>query len=171
ERQHRPVRAIEVVVDEEIAREAPAGEIGLVPVAVVALRLGEEGRGAGSRGRTRLARRDQAQERPRRLRSGRDAAAVPSAALFAFVIRAAVLSEAAVFILDRLEPSDGAAQDRVLGRKAGGLECWERRTRSVQVVGSPASEPGSIGLLLSEEVIDPPLNRVLVAGLSGKKLD
>src|SRR5207302_5661974 len=109
ERHHREDLALEVVVDEEIARETRAGELRLVPAAVCVLRANQVGDAALER-RATLAVGDEAEERPRSLRGRRVADARP----LRIVVRTHVLAPAAVVVLMRLEPFDRAANGGVL---------------------------------------------------------
>ena len=82
-----------------MAREAGSREVGLVPVAVLSLVLGEPGSGAKGGVRVRFAGGDEAEERPGRLRGSGLAPAVAGPALVPDVLRAAVLSKAALLLL------------------------------------------------------------------------
>ena len=80
ERHHREDVPVEVVVEVEVAGEAGAGEVRLVPAAVRPLRLDEPAdRAAAAAVAVRLAGRVQAEQRPGRLRRGRGAAPAPGA--------------------------------------------------------------------------------------------
>src|SRR5919199_3497256 len=96
---------------------------------------------------------------------------MPGAPLVADVVRATVLSKAAVRVLHRAEPGHRAAHGGVLMRDAGRLERGQRRPGPVDVIHAPAPEPGAVLLLLGEQVVDGAAHVVLVPGLPGQKLD
>ncbi len=97
-----------------------------------------------------LARRQQRHERPGGLRGGGGAAGDPAAV----AVGAQVLTPAAVLVLHRLQPGDGAPDRRVGDGQPGGGEGGHDRARAVDVVDAPAAEPRAAGLLLREEPVD-----------------
>jgi len=98
QRVHREHQPVQVVVDVEVAREASAGELRLVPVAVGPLGLGQPG-DAALDGVGRAAGGEQREQRPGRLRRGGVAPARPLAAQLAVLVGAQVLAPAAVRVL------------------------------------------------------------------------
>src|SRR6185437_6048617 len=97
---------VQVVVQVEVAREAGAGEVGLVPGAVRALGLRQPAQATLGRLAVALARREQRKQRRRGLRGGGRAAAGP---LRLVIVGAQVLAPAAVVVLHRLQPGDRLA--------------------------------------------------------------
>src|SRR5690606_16580791 len=132
---------VEVVVDVEVAGEAGAGEVLLVPVAVRPLVV-DEPADAGVHGGGPLPGGQQRQQRPGRLGRGGRAAPDPGRV----VVGAHVLAPPAVVVLVRLQPRDGAADRGLLRADAGGDEGGHDAPGPVDVVGAPPPEPGSVGL-------------------------
>src|SRR6266540_2508961 len=154
ERHHREDLPVEVVVDVEVAGEARACVVGLVPAAVAALRLDEPAHGTLDRGASHAG-RVEAEQRPRRLRRGRRAAPSPRRV----AVGAEVLAEAAVLVLHPLEPGDGGARAWMLGEVADGKR-GKDGAGPVDVVRTPAAEPRAVALLLAEQPVDPASRRV-----------
>src|SRR5205807_2236154 len=98
DREHEPV---EVIVDVEVGRESGAGELRLIPAAVVALGHEEPMDPAADRRRA-LARSIEGEQRPSGLRSG----AGPSPDPRWIIVGAAVLAPPSVGVLVILEPAD-----------------------------------------------------------------
>src|SRR3989304_4904822 len=85
-------------------------------------------------------------ERPGRLRGGRDAAPAPGEPFLAALVRAAVLAEAPVLVLVRLDPGDGAPHGRVVGgegRRPPRRPRPGRRRCRTRTPSRPAGHPGS----------------------------
>src|SRR3989304_4752096 len=110
-------------------------------------------------------------ERPGRLRGGRDAAPAPGEPFLAALVRAAVLAEAPVLVLVRLDPGDGAPHGRVVGGEAGRRQGGKRGARAVDVVHAPAAEPRAVLLLPAQEVGYAAPDGFRVAGPAGQELD
>src|ERR1700728_288598 len=146
---HREHHPVEVVVDVEVAGEPGPRVPGLVPGAVGTLGV-DQVADAARRGRAPLPRGQEGQQGPGGLRRGRG----PAAALGRIVVGAQVLAPPAVVVLVRLEPGHGAAHGAVLGREAGDHQGRHGRAGPVDVVGAPAAEPRTVGLLGAEEPLD-----------------
>src|SRR3954452_9306208 len=144
---HGEAQPVQVVVDVEVAREAGAGVLGLVPGAVITLVVDQPCEPA-FHGPCAFAERMKRDQRPRRLRRRAGPPADPGGV----VVGASVLAPAAVRILDLLEPCRGRAQASIGSRNAAFDEAGERRAGSVDVVDPPAPEPGAAIILLTEEV-------------------
>src|SRR6267142_438883 len=74
----------------------------------------------------------------------------------------AVLAPAAIVTLMREQPVDGAADLRLGGIDAGGVEAAERRPCAVDVVGAPAAEPAAFRLLLVAQEGETALHALMV---------
>src|SRR5207249_8735900 len=85
-------------------------------------------------------------QRPRRLRGRRGAAAPPGLV----AIRAEVLAEAAARVLHLRQPVDGARDARMLAPPAGG-EGGEDGAGAVDVVRAPAPEPRALAFLRTKQ--------------------
>src|SRR5205814_15438 len=143
ERHEREVVPVEVVAEVEVAREARAGEEALAPRALRALRA-HEVVDAALHGRARdPVRGHEAEERPRRLR-GR-ALALPGERLV--VVRGDRLAPAAVGVLARSQPLDGAAHPRCAQVLADRGEAVEHGPGAVDEVDAPAAPPRAVGAL------------------------
>src|SRR5581483_122908 len=94
------------------------------------------------------------EQRPGRLRRRRGAAGTP----LGLAVGAQVLAEAAVVVLGALEPRNRAPHALVLAQ-AGGGEGRDDRSDAVDVVRAPATEPGTVRLLGTEEPVDALLGR------------
>src|SRR5262245_23249114 len=163
ERRQREDEPVEVVADVEVAREARARELGLVPVAVLALGARQPGDGALDGRRTLAAGGEQREQRPAGLRGGR--AAAP--ALGAILVGGERLAEAAVRVLHALEPGDRTADRRGAERLARTRQRRQGGARPVEVVRAPAPEPGAVRLLRPEQ----PVPRAACLGIAGATVE
>src|SRR5438309_10577364 len=110
EREQREADAVEVVANHEVEGEPCAGEVLLVPVAVITL---DSAKIICRPSRARILSVScghVAGERPRGLRRRREGRAAPPGRVR---IRANVLAEAAVLLLHGVEPRDGAPDRRM----------------------------------------------------------
>ena len=100
-----------------------------------------------------------------------DAVEVPRPASSGVPVRAQVLAPAAVGVLVGLEPGDRPADRRVLGGQARSGERRHDRPRAVDVIGTPAPEPGAVVLLCREQPLHAPGDHRLRAPELGEHLD
>ena len=154
ERRHREDEPVQVVVDVEVAREAGAGVLRLVPAAV---------RAAASR------RASAGRARPRRSRSPAacsassaqavcDAVDSPRPLQRRVVVGAQVLAPAAVGVLHlRSSQRDGARGSTRARAGCPRRPAPGRRRRCRRRGCAPAAEPGAVGLLLAQQPVDPAL--------------
>ena len=138
-----------MIVEIEVAGEAGAREVGLVPAPVRQLRLDEPAHRA-VRDVARLAGGVEREQRPRGLRRRRRAASAP----LRLAVRAEVLAEAAVLVLHAPEPRNRAAHAPVLAQAARD-ERGNGGAGAVDVVRAPAAEPRAVGLLRAQQPLEP----------------
>ncbi len=149
ERGDREDQPVQVVVDVEVAGEAGAGELRLVPGPVGPLRADQQ-LDAAPAAPVALPGREQREQRPGRLRRGRRAAADPRRV----AVGAQVLAPAAVGVLLRLQPARPPAGSRPVRRGPRPRPAPARGAGAVDVVGAPAAEPGAVGLLVPQQPVD-----------------
>src|SRR5580692_8247109 len=99
-----------------------------------------------------LARRHQPKQGPCRLRGGRRGSLK---SLIIEPVAGRVLPPAPVGILDRYQPGDSLADNRVLVSHTGGIEGAQRGPGAVNVVKSPAAVPRPLRQLGSAQKIYP----------------
>src|SRR6266550_3555088 len=166
EREQREADAVEVIANHEVEGEACAGEVLLVPVAVITL---DSAKIIGRPSRARILSVScghVAGEGPRGLRRRREGRA---AAPCRVRIRADVLAEAAVLLLHRVEPGNCATHRRMTGGHAARLERRQRSPGSVEMVDTPAAEPRAVTLLLVEQPPQPAFRRIAVTVLTAER--
>src|SRR5207248_9564704 len=130
--------------------EPAPGERLLVPGAVRPLAVDQPARAAVGTLRGRAAGGDQTEQRPGGLR-GR---ALAASARHRFDIGGARLSPAAVGILPLFEPAERPANGEAVHVLASGRERGQDCPDSVEVIDSPAAEPGPFLLLLRVQVAE-----------------
>src|SRR6185437_16533842 len=139
-RHEREVVPVVMIVEIKDAREAGPGPRELGPSPVL-LRVEQVQDAAADGDALPLACRDEAHERPGGLAGRRGADA-----LFAGMIVAGdALAPAAVAVLPRLEPADGAPDVGRLQVLADGLEAAQHLPGAVEVVHAPAAVPAPFG--------------------------
>ena len=142
-----------MVVDVVVRRKPGARVLRLLPRAVGALRGDQPRHPALDRLRALqpLAGRVQRQQRPRRLRGGRVAAADPRGV----IVGARVLAPAAVLVVVCVQPLHRPADRLLLGADAHRRERRQRRAGAIDVVDPPAPKPRSVRLLLPQQPAQP----------------
>src|SRR6185503_16376771 len=152
----REVLGVEVVLEEELAREAGAVPERIVPPAVGALRA-QQVLDAGLHGRARGgADREQPEQRPGGLaRNGG-----PAAGQLRFVVALTRLAPAAVGVLAPDQPAYGALHILVARVHAHGPEPAQHGPRAVDIVDAPAAVPGPVVALAVPDELERALGRL-----------
>src|ERR1043166_363936 len=156
ERPQREVAGVEVVLEEEHAREARAVPEGIVPAAVLALGAQQVLDARLDRRARRRPDREEPQQRPRRLaRDGR-----PAPGQLRLDVALARLAPPAVGVLVADQPAHRALHVLVPRVHAHGAEPAQDRPRAVDIVDAPASVPGAVVPLAVADELERALRRL-----------
>src|SRR5262249_39735468 len=142
---------VAVIAKIEDARKAGAGIIGFLPEAVLHLVIEEPLDAARHAWMPLVSSRHQPQHRPCRL-----GCAAPGSLVARIVqpVAGAVLSPAAIGVLDRNEPVDGLANLCSLWLDPDRIQAAEHRPGAVDIIDTPAPIPAAVLLLRAPQIIE-----------------